>query len=207
MLTTQLNHLKRPFWLNGRLFVYELSGCGFESFCSHLNFRFCTCFKQGVPWHSDNYREWIHSKMRMWHPWRSGNYRVWIHSETPMWHDKNIQSNAPYRQVLTTQLNHLKRPVWLNGWVFVYELSGCGFESSCSQFLALELLSLIQQIHDCGVVVNGVVAVTTAQHHSTKPQLRFCTGSNLSCTMLDICDGENLLKWSQMETRLHAVRW
>ena len=23
-------------------------------------------------------------------------------------------------------------PVWLNGWVFVYELSGCGFESSCS---------------------------------------------------------------------------
>ena len=55
--------------------------------------------------------------------------------------------------------------------MFVYELSGCGFESSCSQFLALELLSLIQQIHDCGVVVNGVVAVTTAQHHSTKPQL------------------------------------
>ena len=27
-------------------------------------------------------------------------------------------------------LNHLaKRPVWLNGWVFVYELSRCGFES------------------------------------------------------------------------------
>ena len=23
-------------------------------------------------------------------------------------------------------------PVWLNGWAFVYELSGCGFESSCS---------------------------------------------------------------------------
>ena len=23
-------------------------------------------------------------------------------------------------------------PVWINGWVFVYELSGCGFESSCS---------------------------------------------------------------------------
>ena len=21
--------------------------------------------------------------------------------------------------------------VWLNGWVFFYELSGCGFESSC----------------------------------------------------------------------------
>ena len=25
-------------------------------------------------------------------PWHSGNYRVWIHSETRTWHDKNIQS-------------------------------------------------------------------------------------------------------------------
>ena len=25
-------------------------------------------------------------------------------------------------------------PAWLNGWVFVYELSGCGFESSCSHW-------------------------------------------------------------------------
>ena len=24
-------------------------------------------------------------------PWHSGNYRVWIHSETPMWYDKTIQ--------------------------------------------------------------------------------------------------------------------
>ena len=23
-------------------------------------------------------------------------------------------------------------PVWLNGWVFIYELGGCGFESCCS---------------------------------------------------------------------------
>ena len=25
-------------------------------------------------------------------------------------------------------------PVWLNGWVFVYELSGCGFESRCGHY-------------------------------------------------------------------------
>ena len=62
-----------PVWPNGWVFFYELSGCGFESSCSHLNFRFCTCFEQGVPWHS-------------------GNYRLWIHSETHAWHDKNIQS-------------------------------------------------------------------------------------------------------------------
>ena len=24
---------------------------------------------------------------------------------------------------------------WLNGWVFVYELSGCGFESSCCHYV------------------------------------------------------------------------
>ena len=67
-----------PVWPNGLAVVYELSGCGFESSCSDLNFRFHACFEQGVPWHS-------------------GNYRVWIHSETRTWHDNNIQSNAPYR--------------------------------------------------------------------------------------------------------------
>ena len=55
------------------MFFYELSGCGFEYSCSHLNFRFRACFEQGVPW-------------------PSGNYRVWIHSKTRTWHDKNIQS-------------------------------------------------------------------------------------------------------------------
>ena len=45
-----------PVWLNGWVFVYKLSGCGFESRCFHLNFRYRTCFEQGVPWHSGNYR-------------------------------------------------------------------------------------------------------------------------------------------------------
>ena len=46
------------------------------------------CFKQGVSWHS-------------------GDYRVWIHPETRTGYDKNIQSNALYRYVLTTRINHL----------------------------------------------------------------------------------------------------
>ena len=71
-----------PAWPNGWLFVYELSGCGFGSSCSHLNSRFRVCFEQGVPWHS-------------------GNYRVWIHSETRTWHDKNIQSVTVYAQQKT----------------------------------------------------------------------------------------------------------
>ena len=67
-----------PVWQNRWVFVYELSDCGFESSCSHVNFRFRACFEQGVPWHS-------------------GSYRVWINSEMRTWHDKNIQSSASYR--------------------------------------------------------------------------------------------------------------
>ena len=54
-------------WPNSWVFVYELDGCGFESRCSHLNFRYRACFEQGVPWHSGKYRVWIHSKIRTWH--------------------------------------------------------------------------------------------------------------------------------------------
>ena len=49
-----------PIWLNGWVFVYERSGCGFESICNHLNFRFRVCFEEGVPWHWGNYGVWIH---------------------------------------------------------------------------------------------------------------------------------------------------
>ena len=57
----------RSVWLNGWLFVYELSGCGFKSRCSYLNFRHRIFFDQGVPWHSGNYRMWVHSERCTWH--------------------------------------------------------------------------------------------------------------------------------------------
>ena len=38
----------------------------------------------------------------------------------------------------------------------------------------------------------GVVFITTAQLHSTKPELRFCAGSNPARGVSDIRDGENL---------------
>ena len=74
--------------LNGRVFIYELRGCGFESSCSHLNFRLRVCFKQEAPRYS-------------------GKHRVWIDSKLLTWHDENIQWNAPYKEVLTTQPNDL----------------------------------------------------------------------------------------------------
>ena len=51
---------------------------GFKSCCSHLNFIYRACFKQGGPWNSCK-------------------YRLWIPSEMHMWYDENIQSNALYR--------------------------------------------------------------------------------------------------------------
>ena len=49
-------------WLKSWVFVYKLSVCGFESRCSHLNFRYRVCFEQVVPWYSDNYRVQIYAK-------------------------------------------------------------------------------------------------------------------------------------------------
>ena len=56
--------------------------------CCRLNLRYHACFEQRFPWHS-------------------GNCRMQNHLKTCMWHDKNSQPNAPYRYVLTTQLNYL----------------------------------------------------------------------------------------------------
>ena len=83
-------------WPNGWVFLCELTGSGFKCSWSHLNFTWRACFAKGVPWH-----------------W--SNYRVDIFSEMHAWHDKNIQSIAPYRQVLKTQLTHFNRfSKWLS---------------------------------------------------------------------------------------------
>ena len=39
---------------------------------------------------------------------------------------------------------------------------------------------------------HGVVVITTAQLHSTQPELRFCAGSNPARGVSEIHDGEDL---------------
>ena len=39
---------------------------------------------------------------------------------------------------------------------------------------------------------HGVVVITTAQLHSTKPELKFCSGSNPARGVSEIWDGEDL---------------
>ena len=38
----------------------------------------------------------------------------------------------------------------------------------------------------------GVVVITTAQFHLTKPEIRFCAGSNPTHSVSEIRDGEDL---------------
>ena len=78
-------------WLKGWVFIYKLSGCGFESCCCHLNFTYGTCFHQGVPWHSGFTLKLV------------GDMII------------TILSNAPYRYILTKQLNHLANFLGLRG--------------------------------------------------------------------------------------------
>ena len=52
----------------------------------------------------------------------------------------------------------------------------------------------------------GVVVITTAQLHSTKPELRFCAGSNPDRGVSEIRDGEDLWQWSLLEIRLNVFR-
>ena len=49
---SQHSSIIKPVWVSGWVFVYEVSGCAFESRCCHLNFRYGVCFEQGGPWHS-----------------------------------------------------------------------------------------------------------------------------------------------------------
>ena len=52
----------------------------------------------------------------------------------------------------------------------------------------------------------GVVVITTAQLHSTKPELRLCAGSNLARSVSEIRDSGDLWQWSQLEIRLKVFR-
>ena len=53
----------------------------------------------------------------------STHFRVNLHSIVA-WMSRNF--------LLETGTISEARPLWPNGWVFLYELSGCGFESRCS---------------------------------------------------------------------------
>ena len=107
---SQYSTITWSVWLNGWVFIYELSGCEFESPCCHLNCRYGACFEQGVPWHLDK----LLSVNSLWNSYLI----LWL----------IITCNQIHHTDKNSQHSSIIWPVWLNGWVFVHELSGCGFE-------------------------------------------------------------------------------
>ena len=151
-----------------------------------FNFRFRSCFEQGVSWHSGSYRVGIQSEMHTWYSYKLNNYSQNFQGNTHHavrshtfampavkkgigkyyrnWSASLTSDFAPAssREFLDIQVTiewgfNLKRvrdmtktysqihrtdkysqrssiiwSVWLNGWVFIYELSDCRFKSSCS---------------------------------------------------------------------------
>ena len=60
-------------------------------------------------------------------------------------------------------------------------------------YWTISVFNLLKQENYCMFLWHhGVAVVTMAQLHSTKPELRFCAGSNSAHYMSEICDGENL---------------
>ena len=57
---------------------------------------------------------------------------------------------------------------------------------SWSKFNYCKYLIELKDLH------SGVMVITTAQLHLTKPELRFCPGSNPACGRLDSCNDKNL---------------
>ena len=56
---------------------------------------------------------------------------------------------------------------------------------------SIEATDWFIQIGSYKQLVHGVVVITTAQLHSTKPELRFCAGSNTAHAMSEIRNGED----------------
>ena len=74
--------------------------------------------------------------------------------------DMTRQYSQMHRTDKYTQLSSIIWSLWPNSWVFVYELSGCGFESSCSHKIPnLKLLLCISSLNFLmmGFIVKKVV--------------------------------------------------
>ena len=93
--------------LNDWAFVYEISGCGIDSCCSYLNFRYHACFEQGAPWYSDNCWVYIHSKTWIWHDKKNTQLKHFL----PLYTVLLIYSKVKASQILhgeTTQVTPSK---------------------------------------------------------------------------------------------------
>ena len=65
-----------------------------------------------------------------------------------------------HRKDKYSQHSSIVWPAWLNGWVFVYKLSGCGFKSRCSR-----LTVSFRNSKDAMVKKKNVIEILTSHKH------------------------------------------
>ena len=100
------------------------------------------------------------------------NYTVLIHSEPC---NMIITYSQIHHTAKYSQLSSIIWPVWLNGWVFVYELSGCGFESHCSHLLFIWVSSMKILKPYCNVFRTRSLPSTMRYNHLEKQGTNFAS--------------------------------
>ena len=103
--------ITRPVWLNGWVFLYEISGCGFESRCSHLKLQMWSLL-------------WARSSLTF-------SQTIECRSTLKLVRVMIIICSQMHRTDNESQHSSIIWPVWLNGWVFSCELICCGFKPPC----------------------------------------------------------------------------
>ena len=77
----------------------------------------------------------------------------------------------------------------------------CYFPGEKTEDLQHHLIPYLKKEPD-----NIIIHISTAQLHSTKPELRFYTDLNSARGVSEIHDGEDLWQWSRLEIRLNVFR-
>ena len=76
--------------------------------------------------------------------------------------------------------------IWLNGWVFVYELSGFGFESRCCYFLNVFALDVL---NDFGLDVLNVFGLFAVSRNLASEFFNYCRLKKVEVTATGVEPG------------------
>ena len=100
----------------------------------------CECMLLSCP---VRFSEWIHTlqfTLNVKELLDQSRRQVWVSKcefTLRLVRDMIITYSQMHRTDKYSQHSSIFWPVWLNGWVFVYELSGCGFESRCCHWFSV----------------------------------------------------------------------
>ena len=153
-------------WPNSWMIVYELGGSRFESRCTHLNIRCCASFKKAVPWYIKCRftLKNVCDITRTYNQMHCANIDCGFSLKRV--HDMTRKYSPKQSRDKNSQFSSVIWLIWPNGCVFVSELSGCGFESSCSDLISDKALISRKEFLDihsyieCGFTLKNVHDMT-----------------------------------------------